>query len=88
MLLAAIRLCYRGIAGKYAAKMRALCLMLLAAISEALELDFDYLNRNVGKQNQSMSLNYYPLYPSPDHTLGLASHTDTGGISVLMARKY
>jgi len=34
---------YRDIASKYAGELRALILRLLAAISEALELDFDYL---------------------------------------------
>jgi len=75
---------YRDIAGKYAGEMRALILRLLAAISEALGLDSDYLNKVLGKHSQLMTLNYYPSCPNPDLTLGLSSHSDATAITVLM----
>jgi len=75
---------YREIAGRYAAEVRGLVLRLLAAISEALSLDSDYLNRIFGRHNQVMLTNYYPSCPKPDLTFGLPSHSDPDGITVLM----
>jgi len=75
---------YREIAGKYAAEVRTLVLRLLAAISEALGLDSDYLNRIFGKHSQLMYIVYYPPCPNPDLTIGTPSHSDVRGITVLM----
>jgi len=75
---------YREIAGKYADEVRALILGLLSAISEALGLDSDYLNRNFGRHNQAMVINHYPSCPNPDLTVGLPGHSDLDGITVLM----
>eukprot|EP00253_Pinus_taeda_P029072 PITA_29072 len=60
----------RDIADKYACEVRALILKLLAAISEALELESDYLDRILGNHNQRRNLNYDPSCPNPDLTLG------------------
>jgi isopenicillin N synthase-like dioxygenase len=65
-------------------EVRALVLRLLAAISEALGLDPDYLNICFGKHNQGMTINYYPPCPNPDLTLGLQGHSDASAITVLM----
>ena len=75
---------YREIAGKYSAEVRALISRLLSAISEALGLDSDYLNRIFGRHNQAMVINYYPSCPNPDLTFGLPGHSDPDGITVLM----
>ena len=65
-------------------EVRALCLRLLAAISEALGLHSDYLNNIFGEHRQLLLVNYYPPCPNPDVTLGLRSHSDAGGVTVLM----
>jgi len=75
---------YRDIAGKYACEVRALILRLLAAISEALGQDSDYLNKILGNHTQVMYINYYPSCPNPDLTLGSGSHTDATALTVLM----
>ncbi|GLJ42598.1 hypothetical protein SUGI_0882970 [Cryptomeria japonica] len=75
---------YREIAGKYAKEIRVLTLRLLAAISEAMEQDSDYLNTIFKKHRQAMNINYYPPCPNPDLTFGVAPHSDATGITVLM----
>eukprot|EP00253_Pinus_taeda_P014347 PITA_14347 len=75
---------YRDIAGKYAGELRALILRLLAAISEALGLEFNYLNKILGKHSQVMTINYYPSCPNPDLTRGLPNHSDGSALTVLM----
>ncbi|GLJ42595.1 hypothetical protein SUGI_0882910 [Cryptomeria japonica] len=74
----------REIAGTYAKEIRALTLRLLAAISEAMEKDSDYLNTIFKKHRQVMNINYYPPCPNPDLTLGVAPHSDATGITLLM----
>eukprot|EP00253_Pinus_taeda_P006253 PITA_06253 len=75
---------YRDIAGKYAREVRTVILRLLPAISEALGLDSNYLNKILGKHSQLMNINYYPSCPNPDLTIGAASHSDACAITVLM----
>ncbi|XP_057836574.2 protein DMR6-LIKE OXYGENASE 1 [Cryptomeria japonica] len=75
---------YREVAGKYCKEMRVLVLRLLAAISEALGQDSDYLNAIFGKHSQLMHINYYPACPNPDLTFGAAPHSDICGITILM----
>jgi len=75
---------YREIASKYSVEVRALVLRLLDTISEAMGIEYDYLNMFFGKHNQGMTINYYSPCPNPDLTLGLPGHSDTSGIVVLM----
>ncbi|XP_059065790.1 protein DMR6-LIKE OXYGENASE 1 [Cryptomeria japonica] len=75
---------YREVAGKYAKEIRVLILRLLAAISEVLRQDSDYLNAIFGKHSQVLLINYYPTCPNPDLTFGVSPHSDSGGINVLM----
>ncbi|XP_059066719.1 protein DMR6-LIKE OXYGENASE 2-like [Cryptomeria japonica] len=74
----------REAARKYCKEIRVLVLRFLAAISEALGQDSDYLNAIFGKHSQSMHINYYPACPNPDLTFGAAPHSDIGGIIILM----
>lgn len=67
-------------------EVRELCLRLLATISEVLGVHSDYLNNIFGEHRQRLLVNYYPPCSNPDVTLALRSHSDTGGIIVLMQR--
>ncbi|GLJ22871.1 hypothetical protein SUGI_0431330 [Cryptomeria japonica] len=75
---------YREVVGKYCTEVRALVLNLLAAISESLGLEPDFLNKALGKHGQHMALNYYPRCPNPELTFGLPGHTDPNVLTVLL----
>ncbi|XP_057836531.2 protein DMR6-LIKE OXYGENASE 2 isoform X1 [Cryptomeria japonica] len=75
---------YREVAGKYCKELRVLVLRLLAAISEALGQDPDYLNEIFGNHSQVLHISYYRACPNPDLTFGIAPHSDPRGITVLM----
>ncbi|XP_077252085.1 protein DMR6-LIKE OXYGENASE 1-like [Tasmannia lanceolata] len=74
---------YKKIAAEYVTAIRALVLKLLEAISESLGLEKDYISNALGKQNQTMQINYYPPCPNPDLTLGLGAHTDPNCLTVV-----
>ncbi|KAF5204390.1 Dmr6-like oxygenase [Thalictrum thalictroides] len=74
---------YRDVAGKYATQLKELTLKLLEAISESLGLEKDYIAKALGKQNQTMQINYYPPCPNPDLTLALGAHTDPNCLTIV-----
>ncbi|KAL2476787.1 2-oxoglutarate (2OG) and Fe(II)-dependent oxygenase superfamily protein [Abeliophyllum distichum] len=57
---------------------------IASAISEGLGLDHDYIEKSLGEGFQVHAANYYPPCPEPDKTLGLAAHSDHGGLTILM----
>ncbi|TVU01333.1 hypothetical protein EJB05_53203, partial [Eragrostis curvula] len=72
---------------KYSCELVNLCEVLLKAISSSLGLADDYLHRAFGGSDgisACMRVNYYPKCPQPDVTLGLSSHSDPGGITLLL----
>ncbi|KAK3228210.1 hypothetical protein Dsin_008072 [Dipteronia sinensis] len=69
---------------EYCTSVRGLILRLLEAISESLGLQRDYIDKNMNKHGQHMSLNYYPPCPEPELTYGLPGHTDPNLITLLL----
>ncbi|EFJ11439.1 hypothetical protein SELMODRAFT_28097, partial [Selaginella moellendorffii] len=57
---------------------------LLRALSEGLGLGSDYLEREFGKHQAALELNYYPPCPSPELAIRLSSHSDVGGLTILL----
>lgn len=53
----------------------------------SLGLDDSFLQQKFGGKDiqASLRVNYYPKCPQPDLTLGLSSHSDPGGLTVLLA---
>ncbi|MQL97278.1 hypothetical protein Taro_029967 [Colocasia esculenta] len=72
---------------EYGRELSNLCRAVLGALSTSLDLDAGYLQRAFGGDDVGvcMRVNYYPRCPQPDLTLGLSSHSDPGGLTVLLA---
>ncbi|CAN6480539.1 unnamed protein product [Victoria cruziana] len=75
---------FREITGEYCTMVRELALDLLAALSESLGLEPDYMNKALGRQAQHMAINYYPPCPEPELTYGLPGHTDPNALTLLL----
>ncbi|XP_075521824.1 flavanone 3-dioxygenase 2-like [Primulina tabacum] len=75
---------YRDVAKAYLVEIWKLTMKLGGAISQSLGLEEDYFERSLGEGVQILACNYYPPCPEPDKTLGLAAHSDHGGITILM----
>ena len=56
----------------------------MGMLSEGLGLDTDRLKNTTCLEARVMVGHYYPCCPQPDLTVGLASHTDPGVLSVLL----
>lgn len=59
---------------------------LMKVFSTNLGLSEEYLQNAFGGENVGACLrvNFYPKCPQPDLTLGLSSHSDPGGITILL----
>ncbi|KAH7844906.1 hypothetical protein Vadar_032893 [Vaccinium darrowii] len=75
---------YRDVAKEYLEEIWKLALKISGGISKGLGLDWDYIEKSLGEGCQIMASNYYPPCPEPHKTLGLAAHSDHGGITILM----
>ncbi|XP_055823566.1 protein DOWNY MILDEW RESISTANCE 6-like [Solanum dulcamara] len=76
---------YRNVAKEYVKEVWQLAVKIFGVISEGLGLDPDYLERSLGDEGtQMIASNFYPPCPEPNKTLGLAAHSDHGGLTILM----
>ncbi|KAK6157227.1 hypothetical protein DH2020_011475 [Rehmannia glutinosa] len=75
---------YRNVAKEYLEEIWQLAMKLGCAISEGLGLENGYIEKSMGEGLQILAANYYPPCPEPDKTLGLAAHSDHGGLTILM----
>ncbi|KAI0497386.1 hypothetical protein KFK09_020610 [Dendrobium nobile] len=71
---------------EYGMELVKLCKRVLGLLSAGLGLEVERMQRSFGGEEAGvcMRVNYYPKCPQPDLTLGLSSHSDPGGITVLL----
>ncbi|KAK8532030.1 hypothetical protein V6N13_131379 [Hibiscus sabdariffa] len=76
----------REVVAEYGCEVAKLCTTLLKAMSTDLGLKEEYIENAFGGDNMEASLrvNFYPKCPQPELTLGLSSHSDPGGITILL----
>ncbi|KAJ7553011.1 hypothetical protein O6H91_06G080700 [Diphasiastrum complanatum] len=75
--------CYRQAALDYSVAIKQLAEQLLAGLSESLGLYDGSLIEKFYQHDQQLAVNYYPPCPNPDLAVGLCSHSDPGGITIL-----
>ncbi|KAG6437079.1 hypothetical protein SASPL_101988 [Salvia splendens] len=76
----------RELAAEYSREVVELCGKLMKILARNLGLREDYLLEAFGGEEElgaCMRVNYYPKCPQPDRTLGLSSHSDPGGLTLL-----
>ncbi|XVE88299.1 hypothetical protein DITRI_Ditri19aG0058800 [Diplodiscus trichospermus] len=68
----------------YSSELKILAMKMLDLMAEALGMDH-YDMRNLFQEgHQSMRMNYYPPCPQPERAMGLNSHSDAGGLTILL----
>lgn len=77
----------RNVISEYGEEVVKLGGRVLKLLSMNLGLQEDFLMKSFGGQEglgACLRVNYYPSCPQPDLTLGLSSHSDPGGMTILL----
>ncbi|XP_031264187.1 probable 2-oxoglutarate-dependent dioxygenase At5g05600 [Pistacia vera] len=76
----------REVIDEYCKELVELCGRLMKILSLELGLREDHLQNAFGGENigACLRINFYPKCPQPDLTLGLSSHSDPGGLTMLL----
>ncbi|KAJ7545945.1 hypothetical protein O6H91_08G017300 [Diphasiastrum complanatum] len=76
---------YRDAAMDYSGEVRKLAKLLLAFMSEGLNLSSENLEKCLGDEfKQTFLINHYPPCPNPELVLGVNSHSDPSALTVLL----
>ncbi|GMH19431.1 hypothetical protein Nepgr_021272 [Nepenthes gracilis] len=68
----------------YAVELEKLALKMLEYMAKALKIDANEIRAVYEGGLQGMRMNYYPPCPQPDLVIGLSSHSDIQGITILL----
>ncbi|KAH6833260.1 hypothetical protein C2S53_018094 [Perilla frutescens var. hirtella] len=76
----------REILLEYTGRIRKMVRELVGGVSEAMELDQDYVEEvlKLDSSFQKFGGNFYPPCPQPDQTIGLPPHNDPGLFTILL----
>ncbi|MED6121289.1 Jasmonate-induced oxygenase 2 [Stylosanthes scabra] len=77
----------RGVIDEYGEEVVKLGGRILELMSKNLGLKEDFLMKSFGGESDigaCLRVNFYPKCPQPDLTLGLSSHSDPGGMTILL----
>jgi isopenicillin N synthase-like dioxygenase len=81
----------RNVINEYGEEVVKLGGRVLELLSINLGLNDDFLLNAFGAENDlggCLRVNFYPKCPQPDLTLGLSSHSDPGGLTILLPDDY
>ena len=76
----------REVFDEYGRELVKLCGRLMKVLSINLGLEEDFLQNAFGGEDigACLRVNFYPKCPQPELTLGLSSHSDPGGMTLLL----
>ncbi|MED6193651.1 hypothetical protein PIB30_021626 [Stylosanthes scabra] len=79
-----IPLPFRDYLEDYCGEMEKLALQILELMADDLSIDPMEIREILGEAEQSVRMNYYPPCPQPELVIGLSSHSDGGGLTILL----
>jgi len=68
----------------YCEEMRTLAIQIIDLMAHSLAVDPMEIREFFGQATQSTRMNYYPPCPQPEFVIGLNSHSDGGGLTILL----
>lgn len=75
---------YRDDLESYSIVIEKLAIQIIELMANAIGVDTKEIRELFGEATQSTRLNYYPPCPQPELVTGLNSHSDGGGLTILL----
>ncbi|RZC90056.1 hypothetical protein C5167_044687 [Papaver somniferum] len=68
----------------YSLELSKLSLTLIKSMEKALQINTNVMAEWFEEVKQSMRMNYYPPCPQSEHVIGLTTHSDPGGLTIVL----